>query len=59
MRKMYTLENLKKSGMRVSKKQPSGCEAGPSNETLCFLMQFARSVCPLRNETTESDYLVN
>jgi len=59
MRKMYTLENLKKSGIRVSKKQPSGYEAEPSNETLCFLMQFARSVRPLQNETSEPDYSVN
>ena len=59
MRKMYTLENLKKSGIRVSRKQLSGYEAGPSDETLCFLMQFARSVRPLKNETSESDYLVN
>ena len=56
MRKMYPL-NFKKSGLNMNEKADKGCNMGPDDKTLYFLMMFARSVHPLQSENPEADYL--
>ena len=58
MRKMYTLD-LKKSGVRMSERMGRVHKMEPRTETLYFLMQFARSVNPLKGDNLQANRVIN